>query len=98
MVTLRRLAWDVGRQKANRKRYQNQVDATTNGLIFTAAGVNYIAVDPYAPDQAPKGVRITSKDEYIHGLFVANILNMPGGYCGVEGLCEYAYSSLDNVC
>ena len=87
MVTLRRLARDVGRMKANRSRYQSQVDATNRGLIYTAAGVNYIAVDPFAPDQAPAGVRIVSKDEYTHGLFVANILNMPGGYCGVEGLC-----------
>jgi hypothetical protein len=87
MVTLRRLARDVGRKKANRNRYQNQADAANNGLIYTADGVNYIAVDPYAPDQAPAGVRIVSKDEYTHGLFVANILNMPGGYCGVEGLC-----------
>lgn len=98
MVTLRRLARDVGRMKANRSRYQSQVDATNRGLIYTADGVNYIAVDPFAPDQAPKGVKITSKDEYTHGLFVANILNMPGGYCGVEGICEYAYSSSENVC
>jgi hypothetical protein len=87
MVTLRRSAWEVRRKKANRHRYQNQADAANNGLIYTADGVNYIAVDPYAPDQAPAGVRIVSKDEYTHGLFVANILNMPGGYCGVEGLC-----------
>jgi hypothetical protein len=89
MVTLRRLARGVGRKKANRNRYQNQADATNNGLIYTAAGVNYIAVDTTVPNQAPAGVRIVSKDEYTHGLFVAKILNMPGGYCGVEGLCEY---------
>lgn len=74
--------------------YVNQSDAASKGLISAADGSPVIigvdSVNTYNGNAAYYGingvgrpsVRITSKQKYNHGLFIADLTNMPGGVCG----------------
>ncbi|KAF7954525.1 hypothetical protein EAE96_005645 [Botrytis aclada] len=67
--------------------YVDEGVARTNQLINTDTygplymGVNHTTfLDPAGPGR--KSVRITSQKSWTHGLFIADILHMPGGTCG----------------
>ena len=67
-------------------RYVDEITATGTGLINTYAnGSSYIGVDhtnKYLGSSGRPSVRLTSTQTYTHGLFIADIANMPGGVCG----------------
>ncbi|KAI9847413.1 MAG: hypothetical protein M1837_002602 [Sclerophora amabilis] len=63
--------------------YVDESTAQGGGLIQTNSDSVYIGVDH--DNQAPSGrqsVRLTSKNSYTHGLFIADIAHFPGGICG----------------
>ena len=79
---------------ADGKSYNDYNTAYDNGLVSTdPTGINYISVDTASAFAGSSlvgrnAVRITSKREFTHGLFITEILNMPGGACGVSSTCQ----------
>ncbi|POR34849.1 Putative endo-1,3(4)-beta-glucanase [Tolypocladium paradoxum] len=55
-----------------------QSNGSTNGSIFM--GVDYKTPNP---PNGRRSVRVTSRQSFTHGLFVADIAHMPGSICGV---------------
>jgi len=70
----------------------NREDAIVANLVsHDGNGVSYIYTDTdpsWLSGLPPNAIRITSKAELTHGLFVAVVNNMPGGYCGITSTCE----------
>jgi hypothetical protein len=68
--------------------YLNQTHAETQGLIkvrndgSVIIGVDSTNIYNASTSVGRPSVRITSQKKYNHGLFLADIANMPGGVCG----------------
>jgi beta-glucanase (GH16 family) len=68
--------------------YLDQADAETQGLISVSndgsviIGVDSTNIYNASTSVGRPSVRITSQEIYNHGLFLADIANMPGGVCG----------------
>jgi hypothetical protein len=65
--------------------YQSESAAASKGLINTNNDQVYIGVDysTVNPSAGRASVRVTSNQDYTHGLFTADIAHMPGSICGV---------------
>lgn len=44
-----------------------------------------------------KSVRIMSQKSWTHGLFIADILHMPGGTCGTWPACKYQRINAEKI-
>lgn len=49
-------------------------------------------------EQGRAATKLISKQTFNHGLFVAEIANMPGGTCGTVPGCEFDGSGLEILC
>ncbi|KAH6985316.1 concanavalin A-like lectin/glucanase domain-containing protein [Ilyonectria destructans] len=70
------------------KGFVEYVDASTadmDGLAGYQNGAIYMGVDTNTinPANGRKSVRVTSQQSFTHGLFIADIVHMPGSICGV---------------
>lgn len=66
--------------------YETYDEATSTGLAYiTGANQIYMGVDwtTVAPANGRRSVRVSSNAAYNHGLFIADIVHMPGNICGV---------------
>lgn len=66
--------------------YQTYAEAISEGLAYiTDANQVYMGVDSTTvnPTDGRKSVRISSNDAFEHGLFITDIVHMPGNVCGV---------------
>jgi hypothetical protein len=75
-------------------RYLGEDDASSAGILGeNGYGPSYMGVDhtntldPAGPGR--KSLRITSKKSWTHGLFIADIVHMPGSICGTWPACKY---------
>ncbi|KAH7118291.1 concanavalin A-like lectin/glucanase domain-containing protein [Dactylonectria estremocensis] len=59
--------------------------AVSEGLAGDRNGAIYMGVDTttVSPASGRKSVRVTSQTSFTHGLFIADIIHMPGSICGV---------------
>ncbi|KAI1324169.1 glycoside hydrolase family 16 protein [Xylariaceae sp. FL0255] len=67
--------------------YQSKEDAMAQGLVsideFNRVRLGVDSVHTYTTsDTGRPSVRITSKDDFTHGLFIADFAHMPGSTCG----------------
>jgi hypothetical protein len=79
------IGWKERRGRADGNSFNDCTTAVDKNLIFTDPhdGSIYLSVDTSNAfgGVATDAVRIVSKAEFTHGLFIAVINNMPGGYC-----------------
>ena len=66
-------------------KFSTSAAANTSGLAGFSGTQVYLGVDSTTvnPSGGRGAVRLSSKNSYTHGLFVADIAHMPGGICGV---------------
>lgn len=65
--------------------YVDGATASSLQLAGTSSGGVFMAADSTTqnPPNGRKSVRVTSKQSFTHGLFIADIAHMPGSICGV---------------
>lgn len=80
--------WDIGDPTFGYVHYLSRGDAEAAHLINSSAptakwGVDYTSgLDPYA-NLGRMSLRLTSKQTWMHGLFVLDLAHMPHTVCGV---------------
>jgi hypothetical protein len=86
---------EEGGMEADGFRYYDYSDALDDGLVqVDGSGVAYMNVDISDPT-TPLAVKITSKQEFTHGLFIANLYSTPGGFCGISTSCKCKHQNLN---
>ncbi|KAL7819083.1 family 16 glycoside hydrolase [Trichoderma gracile] len=65
--------------------YVDAQTASSMGLAGTSSGGIFMGTDSTTqnPPGGRKSVRVTSQQQFTHGLFIADIAHMPGSICGV---------------
>ncbi|KAF2809621.1 putative endo-1,3(4)-beta-glucanase [Mytilinidion resinicola] len=76
--------WTAADPTNGNVKYLDQSTAQSQGIISTTASSVYIGVDHInVTPQGRSSIRIQSKIQYTHGLFILDLAHMPGSICGI---------------
>lgn len=79
--------------KSGRNRYQSQPDALAKGLysinpVTQAVTLGVDHTNIYGLGEGRPSVRLESKRQYNHGLFIGDFAHMPPSVCGLWPACK----------